>query len=47
MVDQLAAFHALAFLWAKLRNVRGGMPVIFSTVPLAREPWPLATVSVS
>ena len=47
MVDHLASFQALALLWAKLRNVWGGVPVIVSTIPLGREPWPLATVSVS
>jgi hypothetical protein len=47
VVDHFVAFPVLVFLCAKYRNVRGADPVIFSTVPLGREPWPLAIVSVS
>src|SRR5260370_520953 len=41
------ALHAAAFLRAKSRNVRPGLPVISSTTPLGRDPLPDATVSVS
>ena len=48
VLDQVAAsLHAAAFLPAKSRNVRGGVPVICSPMPLGCDPLPYWTVSVS
>lgn len=48
MVDHFAlSRNAAAFVQANSRNVRAGVPVVFSTVLSGRDPLPDATVSVS